>query len=202
MRREIALLWLAGCGYAPCGTIEYWTTEVDPRFDVDGDRYIDLEEACGQDYGSFGEFFPDVGYAQVLFASSQWDMSDAADISYDYLPITELVFLSDHLEPGTELTNANIGGYGFHKPAGDQNSPTQSWALHTAEIEVLAGPRETTFGGQAWRLRWEITVGAPDAQAPRSYQVLSGTDWIPFEDALWAWDAPGHAGIYPPDDVD
>jgi hypothetical protein len=196
-------LWLAlalgGCGYAPCGTVEYWSAAVDDRFDKDGDQYLDLEEACGADYGSFGAYFPDVGWAQLLFDSSQWDLGDASDLNYDYLPITELVFKTDHLAIGEVMTNDHIGGYGFHKPAGSFDSPTTSWPLTSARIEVLAGPRETDFGGESWRLDWEIVIGTPDAQAPRGYQILRGKDWVPFEDALWTWDAPGHAGIFPPD---
>lgn len=196
--RLLPLLGLAACGYRPCGTIQYWTSAVDPRFDEDGDQYIDLNEACGVDYGSFGARFPDVGVLQVLFDASQWDLGDAADISYDYLPITELYFREAHVEVGAVLGMEAIGGYGFHKPAGSFDSPTETWSLHDARLEVLAGPRETTFGGQAWKIDFDVTIGEPTADAPQGRQRLIGADWIPFDDALWTWDPVEHNGS-PPD---
>lgn len=159
-------LLLAACGYRTCGTLEYWTLEVDPQFDEDGDGYIDLIEACKADYGSFASDFPDVGFSSLLIDSSQWDMTDAVDVAYDYLPGTEIVFLTEHLAVGEVMGMEQLAGYGFHIPEGVSWGTVYSWGLYDGHIEVLDGPREGTVDGVDYKLRFDFIVGAPDAQAP------------------------------------
>jgi len=202
MWRWLPLFALAefGCGYRTCGTIEYWTSRVDDRLDENGDSYIDRIEACGDDYGSWAYFY-DNGYTQLLLDSSSWDMGDAVDVAYDYLPITELVFLPEHLEVGEVMTLDHLDGYGSHKPAGDQNTPNHTYPLTAARIEVLKGPKEDNFDGENYKLKWEITFGEVTDEMPKGFQRLEGEDWINF--TTWGeWDPAEHNGIQPPDAIE
>lgn len=198
MWRLVGLLAVGGCGYRECGTLTYWTAAVDPRFDEDGDQYLDLIEACGADYGSFGSHFPDAGLTQLLVDWSRWDTGESTALAYDYLTATEILFRTDHLVKGEVIGMEGLGGMGFHKPAGSFDSPTVTWALTAGEIEVLDGPRSGDFDAEEYKLRFTLTIGAPDAAAPRGYQKHEAEDWVAFDPALWAWDAPGHAAP-PPD---
>lgn len=189
---------LGGCGYRECGTLEYWTSTVDPTFDVNADQYLDLAEACSADYGSFGSQFPDVGLTQLLIDWSRWDTSETSDLAFNYLTATEILFRTDHLVEGEVMTLDSLGGMGFHKPAGSFDSPTISWPLTSGRIEVLAGPREAPSEEIAYNLRYSFVIGTPDDAAPRGYQVLDGEDWVSFDASLWAWDAAGHPAP-PPD---
>lgn len=195
----LAVLGTSGCGYRRCGTMKYWISVPDGRFDTDGDSYLDLEEGCGVDVGSFGSLFPDVGYVQLLFDPSQWDLADGVDITYDYLPITEIVFLASHLEVGEVMTMDALDGYGFHIHQGDSNAAPSQAPLVDGRIEVLAGPKEGPLDSVRYRLAWDLTIGEPSDAMPMGYQHLEGKDWIGLDDSLWAWDGPGHAYIEPPD---
>lgn len=193
------LILLSACGYRTCGTLEYWTYAVDPQFDDNADQYLDLIEACKADYGSFASDFPDVGLSSLLVSNSEWDMTDAVDVTYDYLPTTEIVFRTDHLVVGEVMTMAHLAGYGFHIPEGVSWGAVQSWGLYDGTIEVLDGPKEGSVDGVDFKIRFELVIGAPDDQAPRGYQVHQGEDWVNFSPSLWAWDAAGHNGLAPPD---
>ena len=189
---------LSGCGYRECGSLQYWTNAVDPRFDVDGDQYIDLIEACSADYGSFGSHFTDAGLTQLLIDWSRWDTAESSALSYDYLTSTEILFRTDHLVIGEVMRMDQLGGQGFHKPAGSFDSSTITEPLTAGEIEVLDGPREGTFDAVEFKLRYAFTIGTPSELQPKGYQVHEGEDWVAFDAALWAWDTAGHPAP-PPD---
>ncbi len=201
MRRLILFLSVvssAGCGYRTCGTMKYWTTGVDERLDDDSDGYIDLIEACKDDYGSWGYNY-DNGYTQLLLSDSSWDMEEAADVAYDYTPVTEIVFLSSHLESGEVLTMDHLAGYGAHRPDGMSGAAMLSASLTDARIEILKGPKEDNFDGQNYRMSWELTFGDVTADMSMGFQHFEGEDWINFTPET-DWDPPEHNGIQPPDE--
>ncbi len=200
MRTAVLALGLSACGYAPCGEVHYWTSQVDPRFDDDGDQYLDLIQGCGPNAGTTGERFDDVGYALMSLDADSWDMGDAVDLAYDYLPVTSVVFLASHLEVGEVLETDRVDGFGWHKPDGFPDAETLSWPLHTARLEILDGPRPTEYGGETWKISWDVVIGAPTDVAPQGFQTMRGTDWVAFEIPLWEWDPGGHLNIRPPDD--
>ncbi|HNC97887.1 MAG TPA: hypothetical protein PKY30_05825 [Myxococcota bacterium] len=193
------LLLSLACGYRNCGSLEYYTYEVNADFDDNQDNYLDLQEACGVDYGSWGSNFPDVGLVSFFVDYSEWDTHDSGTIAYDYLPLSEIVFLADHLSKGTVLGMEQLGGYGFHKPGGAVDYVTTSWPLTEGSLEVLDGPRENDYEGTDYKLSFRFVIGTPDDQATRGYQVLEAEDWFNFSDSLWAWDSAGHAYAEPPD---
>lgn len=195
----IFLLLSLACGYRNCGSLEYYTYAVDADFDDNQDNYLDLQEACGVDYGSWGSNYPDVGLTTLLMDYSEWDTSDSADIAYDYLPLSEIVFLAEHLAAGTVLGIEQLGGYGFHKPGGAADAITTAWPLTDGRLEVLDGPRENDFDGVDYKLSFQFTIGTPDNQATRGYQVLEGEDWFNFTNGLGTWDSAEHAYAEPPD---
>lgn len=190
---------LLACGYRDCGSLEYYTWEVDPRFDTDGDHYLDLMEACGVDYGSFGFSYAPEDYTAIFVDPSEWDLGDAADVVYDYLPTTEIVFRSQHLRDGGTFGREALAGFGLHKPGGAADLVTTTYGLTDGEVEVLAGPRANNFDGEDWKLRLRLVFGEPADPATRGWQVLELEDWINVSPAIGSWADAGSTIIAPPD---
>lgn len=198
MGRMLLLLLLA-CGYRDCGELRYYTWDVDPRFDDDGDHYLDLMEACGVDYGSFAFDYQPEGYTAIFVDPSEWDLGDAADVVYDYLPTTEIVFRTDHLVAGERFGMEALAGFGLHKPGGPADLVTTTFFLSDGSVEVLDGPRPNNFDGVDWKLRLHLVFGDVAEPATEGWQVLDLTDWINSSPALGSWAESGSTIISPPD---
>jgi hypothetical protein len=173
---------LAGCGYAPCGTVQLWTgTSRDARFDRDGDGYLDLIEGCGAMAGSNGANYRN-GLSWLDLTMDLWDLKDAVAVSSDYLPTTVLVFRTELLSKGRVLDASMVGGGGWHKPdACGSACIATTWPVTDVRLEVLDGPLSTGDPEYVeWRLRWDVTVGNVSTTAPRGAQHFEGEDVVSF----------------------
>ena len=177
-----------GCGYTPCGTVEYWTgNRVDARYDKNGDGYLDFIEGCGTQAGTFGVLHPSPGVVLLSMSSDHWDTRESVDVAYDYLPLTNVVFRSQLLAKGSSVELATAGGGGWHKPSACGSAClAEAWPVTAVKIDVLEGPSPTDDPEWVqWRLRWDVTVGPADALGPRGRQRLTGEDWVRFyEDSI------------------
>lgn len=172
-----------GCGYAPCGTVEYWTAgRVDARYDKNGDGYLDFIEGCGTEAGATGFIHPSPGVVLLSLLSDHWDTRESVDVAYDYLPTTNVVFKSQLLSRGSAVSLDTAGGGGWHKPSGCGSACfAEAWPVTAVKLDVLEGPSPTDDPEKVkWRLRWDVTIGPTDAIAPRGRQRLIGEDWVAF----------------------
>ncbi|MFK7926814.1 MAG: hypothetical protein AB8H79_01400 [Myxococcota bacterium] len=171
---------VSACGYRDCGSVELVTTDANTQYDPDGDGDVDFSEACGVDVGAYGYHYRDWDLVMMLFDTSHWDIGEAFDVVYDYLPVAQVVVRwSDLQEPGFVAGTDRVSGSALHIVSGDALDFPTDFPLTSARIEVIEPPSEFRRGSTIYqddegfrvRLAYDFTFGD---EASR-YQ---GEDWI------------------------
>ncbi len=166
------LLWL-GCS-SDCGTSRYAL--------ADG-SYVEAYDTCSFPL-SFARSYVNVDYVSFSIGSGYDDLTESSALTYALTPYTEVVFRDVHLVEGNTIGAEFIAGSAIHDPSYSGAFPVEA-EFHSGTIEVLKGRGEND-----WRLKWDITIGAPDDDLrTEGFQHHRGENWMEVLPSPSPWDA-------------
>jgi hypothetical protein len=158
------------------------------RYALADQTFLEADIDCEED-GTHGRTISDEPFAvlRVSPAYGGWDQ----ELHNTLNDTAHVIFLAEHLQPGTALTDANLIGIGAHDVRFAGGQPFVRDFL-TGELDVLDS------GGDAFLLRWDLTFGDEGSTAfPDGFQHHVGEAWVPF--STWPGDWADWQSAPPPD---